>query len=209
MAQRKEKATVGKLKIFAETRNDEGEITVTPTGLSLNPTDERAKSKRVGLNPFDRLGPRPKGTERNREALRARLGTKVDNSKEREKRRKTAMKDATPEASEANTRRRIIVGKVAQRIISGEEEDDDVNVETMTARQVKETYMKRYPEAGSRIYDTLITKSTPPDDKQHIVMSMQMMKQRDESRDPVLRENLLILGAYHLKVYHNLRRGRQ
>ena len=98
---------------------------------------------------------------------------------------------------------------MARRIVSEDKNDDDVNVETMTAKQVKETYMKRYPEAGSRIYDTLITKPTPPDDKQHIVMSMQMMKQRDESRDPVLRENLLILGAYHLKVYHNLRRGRR
>ena len=208
MAQRKEKATAGKLKIFAETRNDEGEVTVTPTRLSLNQADERTKSKRVRTNPFNRLGPRQKSTEKDREALRARLGTKVDNSKEGEKRRKTAMIDATPEARETNRRRRIIVGKVARRIVSEDEDDDDVNVETMTAKQVKETYMKRYPEAGSRIYDTLITKSTPPDDKQHIVMSMQMMKQRDESRDPVLRENLLILGAYHLKVYHNLRRGR-
>ena len=105
--------------------------------------------------------------------------------------------------------RRAIVGKVARRIITESRDDDDVNVETLTAGQVKEIYMNRYPEAGNGIYDILITKSTPPDDDQHIEMSLQMMKQRDESKDPVLRENLLILGAYHLKVYHNLRHGRR
>ena len=114
-----------------------------------------------------------------------------------------------PKTYETTGRRRVIVGKVARRIVTESKEDDDVNVETMTAGQVKEVYMNRYPEAGNKIYETLITKSTPPDDEQHIEMSLQMMKQRDKSKDPVLRENLLILGAYHLKVYHNLRHGRR
>ena len=127
----------------------------------------------------------------------------------REVRQQVDPNNAKPKMLGTTGTRRAIVGKVARRIITEGRDDDDVNVETLTAGQVKEIYMNRYPEAGSGIYDILITKSTPPDDDQHIKMSLQMMKQRDESRDPILRENLLILGAYHLKVYHNLRSGRR
>ena len=209
MSQRKENATVDELNIYAETRNDKGEITVTPTGLSLNQTGKVAESNRGKTNPFERLGPPPKVTTKNREALRARLGKKTDGLNEREVQQKKNSNHMASKTNEETTRRRVMVGKIARKIVSEDNDDDDVRVETMSAGQVKETYMKRYPEAGSKIYDTLIRKSRPPDDKQHIEMSLQMMKQRDKSKDPVLRENLLILGAYHLKVYHNLRHGRR
>ena len=210
MSLRKEKETAGELNIYAETQNDKGDITITPTGLKLNQSGEVSERKRIGTNPYERLGPPPpKSNQRNREALRARLGKKTGDSERREVRHKLDPNNVVPRTYETTGRRRVIVGKVARRIVTESKEDDDVNVETMTAGQVKEVYMNRYPEAGNKIYETLITKSTPPDDEQHIEMSLQMMKQRDKSKDPVLRENLLILGAYHLKVYHNLRHGRR
>ena len=140
---------------------------------------------------------------------RARLGKKMTNPERKDVQQKLNSNKVKPETHRANERRGTIVGKVARRIVTESKDNDDVNVETLTAKQVKEIYMNRYPEAGKEIYDTLITKSTPPGDGQHIEMSLQMMKQRDKSKDPVLRENLLILGAYHLKVYHNLRHGRR
>ena len=210
MSQRQEKVSVGERNIYSETQNNEGEITITPTSLMLNQSGEVAERKRMRTSPFERLGPPPlKGNTRNREDLRARLGKKMADPERREVRQKLDSSNVMPKTYETTGRRRVIVGEVARRIVTESRDDDDVNVETLTAGQVKEIYMKRYPEADTGIYDTLITKSTPPDDDQHIEMSLQMMKQRDKSKDPVLRENLLILGAYHLKVYHNLRHGRR
>ena len=210
MSQGQEKVSVGERNIYSEAQNNEGEITIIPTGLKLNQSGEITERKQMGISPFKRLGPPPlKGTIRHREDLRARLGKKMADPERREVRQKLDSSNAMPKKHEAHGRRGVIVGKVARRIVTESKDDDDVNVETLTAGQVKEIYMNRYPEAGNGIYDTLITKSTPPDDDQHIEMSLQMMKQRDNSKDPVLRENLLILGAYHLKVYHNLRHGRR
>ena len=210
MSQRKEKVSVGERNIYSETQNNEGEIAIMPTSLKLNQSGEIAERKRMRTSLFKRLGPLPlKGNTRNREDLRARLGKKMASPERREVQQKLDSSNAMPKMYEATGRRRVIVGEVARKIVTESRGDDDVNVETLTAGQVKEIYMKRYPEADIGIYDTLITKSTPPDDDQHIEMSLQMMKQRDKSKDPVLRENLLILGAYHLKVYHNLRHGRR
>ena len=210
MSQTRKKVADDERNIYSETQDNEGEITITPTGLKINQSGEITERKQMGMSPFKRLGPPPlKGITRNREDLRARLGKKMADPERREVRQKLDSNNAMPKTHDATGRRGVIVGKVARRIVTESKDNDDVNVETLTAGQVKEIYMNRYPEAGKEIYDTLITKSTPPGDGQHIEMSLQMMKQRDKSKDPVLRENLLILGAYHLKVYHNLRHGRR
>ena len=210
MSQIQEKVATGERNIYSETQNNEGEITIIPTGLKINQSGEITERKQMRISPFKRLGPPPlKGTIRHREDLRARLGKKMADPERRDVRQKLNSNNVEPKTHRATARRGTIVGKVARRIVTESKDNDDVNVETLTAGQVKEIYMNRYPEAGKEIYDTLITKSTPPGDGQHIEMSLQMMKQRDKSKDPVLRENLLILGAYHLKVYHNLRHGRR
>ena len=210
MSQRKDKVLIGERNIYSETQNNEGEITIASTGLKLGQSGEITERKRMGTSLFRRLGPPPKkGNTGIREDLRARLGKKMADPERKEVRQQVDLNNAKPKMLGATGTRGAIVGKVARRIITEGGDNDDVNVETLTAGQVKEIYMNRYPEARKGIYDTLITQSTPPDDDQHIEMSLQMMKQRDESKDPVLRENLLILSAYHLKVYHNLRHGRR
>ena len=210
MSQMQEDVAAGERHIYCETQDNEGEITITPTSLKINQSGEITENKRMRMSPYKRLGPPPlKDTIRHREDLRARLGKKMVDSGRRDVPQKVNSNKADSKTQGATGRRGTIVGKVARRIVTESKDSDDVNVETLTAGQVKEIYMNRYPEAGKEIYDTLITKSTPPGDDQHIEMSLQMMKQRDESKDPVLRENLLILSAYHLKVYHNLRHGRR
>ena len=211
MSQRKRKVHICERNIYAETQNNEGEITIAPTGLKLNHSGKITERKRMRTDLFRRLGPPPpkKNNSGTREDLRARLGKKITDQGTKEVRQQVEPNTAKPKIPDETGTQGAIVGKVARRLITESGDDDDVNVETLTAGQVKEIYMNRYPEAGSGIYDVLITKATPPDDEHHIKMSLQMMKQRDESRDPILRENLLILSAYHLKVYHNLRSGRQ
>ena len=211
MSQGKRKIHISERNIYSETQNNDGEFTITPTGLKLSQSGEITERKRMRTDLFRRLGPPPSKTNNTgaREDLRDRLSKKITSREMKEVRQHVEPNNTKPKMSDDTGTRRTIVGKVARRLITESRDDDDVNVETLTAGQVKEIYMNRYPEARSGIYDILVTKSTPPDDDHHIKMSIQMMKQRDESRDPILRENLLILGAYHLKVYHNLRSGRR
>ena len=210
MSQKGDRVVIGESHIYSETENDKGEITVESTSLKLGRSGEITERTRMGTSLFRRLGPPPKkGSKGIREDLRMRIGKKTTAKERKEVRQHVDLNKAVQNMSGATGTRGTIVGKVARRIITEGGDDDDVNVETLTAGQVKEIYMNRYPEAREGIYDTLISKPTPPDDDQHIEMSIRMMKQRDESRDPVLRENLLILSAYHLKVYHNLRHGRR
>ena len=188
MSQRKGKAHICERNIYSETQNNEGEITIAPTGLKLNQSGEITERKRMRTDLLRRLGPPPpkKNNTGIREDLRARLGKKITDRETKEVRQQVEPNNARPKMRDETGTRRAIVGKVARRLITESRDDDDVNVETLTAGQVKEIYMNRYPEAGKGIYDTLITKSTPPDDDQHIEMSLQMMKQRDKSKDPVL-----------------------
>ena len=210
MSQKGDRVVIGESHIYSETENDKGEITVESTSLKLGRSGEITERTRMGTSLFRRLGPPPKkGSKGIREDLRMRIGKKITDKERKKVRQHVDLDRTVQDKSGATGTRGTIVGKVARRIITEGGDDDDVNVETLTAGQVKEIYMNRYPEAREGIYDTLISKPTPPDDDQHIEMSIRMMKQRDESRDPVLRENLLILSAYHLKVYHNLRHGRR
>ena len=86
---------------------------------------------------------------------------------------------------------------------------DDAEVEVMSAEQVRQKYMRRYPETNIRTYDALIAAARPPNHEKHIEHCIEMMKERDMSEDQTLRDILLTLASTHLKVYDLVRMGKE
>ena len=158
-------------------------------------------------SPFSRLGPITKSSsETLRQSLRERLGDIAQ-----QQRGRNVYTDRPVERTHG-TKRRIYIperDKDTTKRNDAARRAENKKVVVMDADEIREKYIRMYPEVRRRTYDILVAKSKPPNQGDHIRLSIQMMKEREKCEDGTLQELLLTLAATHRKVCDHLEKGRQ